>query len=276
MDRQGYLDLLDQFLEKGLSNFGDYQDAISDRSAFLFHSSLSPGMNLGLITPDEVLKKCISYYHQHLGPESLNSLEGFVRQILGWREFVRGIYQSFSEIQEEENFFDHRRRLSAHWYKGTTGVLPLDDAIKKAVKYGYNHHIERLMVISNMMLLCEIDPREVHRWFMEMYVDSSDWVMGPNVYGMGQFSDGGIFATKPYFCGSNYILKMSSYKKGEPWCEIMDGLYWRFIERNKSFMSKNPRLNMMVKTLEKMDGARKSRIFKPAEEFIEKVTKGRN
>jgi deoxyribodipyrimidine photolyase-related protein len=120
------------------------------------------------------------------------------------------------------------------------------------------------------MLLCEIDPREVHRWFMEMYMDSSDWVMGPNVYGMGQFSDGGIFATKPYISGSNYILKMSDYKKGD-WCDIWDGLYWRFIHRHRKFFQKNPRLGLMVGTLDKMDKTRKLQIFKAADSFLSSI-----
>jgi len=127
------------------------------------------------------------------------------------------------------------------------------------------------MILSNLMLLSEIHPKEVYKWFMEMYADSSDWVMVPNVFGMGQFSDGGIFATKPYICGSNYILKMSHYKKAD-WCETMDGLYWRFIERHKKFFASNYRMAMMVKMLDKIEPARKKRIFKLAEEFIEKNT----
>jgi deoxyribodipyrimidine photolyase-related protein len=191
---------------------------------------------------------------------------------MGWREFVRGIYQNFSEEQDKRNFFNHQRKLTHHWYDGTTGLPPVDDAIKKAQKYGYCHHIERLMILSNVMLLSELHPHEVHKWFMEMFIDSADWVMGPNVYGMGQFSDGGIFATKPYISGSNYILKMSDYKKGE-WSEVWDGLFWRFIGKNKVFLSKNPRLNMMVKTLEKMEANKKKRLLSLAQDFIETRTK---
>ena len=202
----------------------------------------------------------------------LHSVEGFLRQILGWREFVRGIYQNFSEKEENTNFFNHQRKLSSHWYDGTTGILPVDDAIKKANKYGYCHHIERLMILSNIMLLSEIDPKEVHRWFMEMFVDSADWVMGPNVYGMGQFSDGGLFATKPYISGSNYILKMSDYKKNDEWTNIWDGLYWRFIDKHSVFFSKNHRMNMMVKLSEKMDPDKKLKLFEFAEIFIKSKT----
>ena len=173
----------------------------------------------------------------------MNSLEGYVRQVIGWREFIRGIYHNFDEVQSKSNFWNHKRKLNENWYTGNTGIPPLDDAIKKANRFGYCHHIERLMIISNIMLLSQIHPQEVFKWFMEMFVDSSDWVMGPNVYGMAQFSDGGIFATKPYICGSNYLLKMSNYKKGD-WCNEVDGLYWGFINNNRDFFAKNPRMSL--------------------------------
>lgn len=258
---------LDDFLECRLKSFGDYQDAIHSDFVFNFHSVLSPYINIGLLTPDVVLKRALKYRRQ----VSLNSLEGFVRQLVGWREFIRGVYQNYSEQQERSNFWNHRRKLSKHWYLGTTGVPPLDDAIKKAVRYGYCHHIERLMILSNFMLLCEVDPHESYRWFMEMFVDSSDWVMGPNVYGMGQFSDGGLFATKPYISGSNYILKMSNYKKGD-WCEIHDGLFWSFLSKHRSFFESQPRLGMLVKTLDRMEKSKKKKLFECADQFKARVT----
>ena len=172
---------------------------------------------------------------------------------------------------ENSNFFNHTRKMKKTWYDGTTGLEPLDYAIKNAMKYGWSHHIERLMILANIMNLCEIKPKIVYKWFMEMYADSSEWVMSPNVYGMGLFSDGGIFSTKPYICGSNYMLKMMDFKKGE-WCEVMDGLYWRFIDKNRNFFSKNPRLNMMVRILDSMSNKRKGSIFKSAEDFISKNT----
>ena len=245
------------FMNHRLEQFGPYEDALSPQHPFVFHSVLSPLMNLGLLVPADILSSLLSHYQSKNLP--LASVEGFVRQVLGWREFVRGIYQNFSEREEQTNFFDHQNLLTEHWYQATTQIPPLDDAIKKTIRYGYNHHIERLMVICNMMNLCQIHPTEVHRWFMEMYVDSSDWVMGPNVYGMGLFSDGGIFATKPYICGSNYWLKMSHYPKGD-WCEIVDGLYWRFIDSHRKYFSTNPRLSMMVKSYDKMTGEKKERL----------------
>ena len=260
---------LDDFLEKRLANFGRFEDAITPHHFSLFHSVLSPAMNLGLLTPEGIVKRTLEHAQAHKIP--MNSLEGFIRQVIGWREFIRGIYQNFSEKEDTTNFFKHTRRLGPQWYKASTGILPLDDALAKSIKYGWAHHIERLMVISCLMLLCEVDPQDVHRWFMEMYVDSSDWVMGPNVYGMGQFSDGGIFATKPYICGSNYILKMSDWKKG-PWCEVWDGLYWKFVSEKFQYLQKNPRLSMMVAMWNKKTPAQKKALLASADGFISKVT----
>jgi deoxyribodipyrimidine photolyase-related protein len=224
---------------------------------------------LGLLNPDEVVQQALVIAKKLKTP--IHSLEGFIRQIIGWREFLYGIDSIYGEKQKEMNFFNHQGQLAKSWYEGTTGIPPLDDAIKKVQKMAYLHHIERLMIVSNLMLLAEVHPQEVYRWFMEMHLDSYEWVMGPNVYGMGQMSDGGIFATKPYISGSNYILKMSDYSKGD-WCEIWDGLYWSFIEKHKAFFLKNPRLSMMVKLLEKMPEARKKHLFKLAREFKEKNT----
>ena len=184
---------------------------------------------------------------------------------------MRGMYQNYSSEMESSNFFNHKKKLTKDWYQGTTGIVPLDHAIKNALRYGWVHHIERLMVLSSLMNLCEIKPQIVNKWFMEMFVDSSEWVMTPNVYGMGLFSDGGIFATKPYICGSSYYLKMMDFKKGE-WCETVDGLYWRFINKNRTFFSSNPRLNMMVNVYDKINNERKKNILAKAEEFIAKFT----
>ncbi|NNC57641.1 MAG: cryptochrome/photolyase family protein, partial [Woeseiaceae bacterium] len=254
---------LDTFIEQRLEQFGPFEDAMSTRSATVFHSVLSPCMNLGLLTPAEVVEKVLARTDEI----PLQSLEGFVRQVIGWREFVRGIYRTFSEKQDNSNFWSHERGLTDAWYEGTTGIPPLDDAIQTAQRLGWTHHIPRLMVVGNLMTLCEIRPSTAHDWFMEMFVDSSEWVMGPNVYGMGLFSDGGIFATKPYICGSNYLRKMSDYRKG-PWCDVVDGLYWRFIEKHRAFFSANPRLALMPKALDRLDGDRRARIFQAADDFL--------
>ncbi len=260
---------LEDFLKERIKLFGDYEDAVTDKSNTVFHSALSPLINLGLITPLEIIDKLRKIENKI----PINSLEGYIRQIIGWREFMRGIYQNYDQKLEKTNFFNHKRKMKKSWYNGTTGLDPLDHAINNAKNYGWSHHIERLMILANIMNLCEINPKQVYRWFMEMFVDSSDWVMSPNVYGMGLFSDGGIFATKPYICGSSYFLKMMHFKKG-PWCDVMDGLYWKFIDRNKKFFLKNPRLAMMVRISEKMNKERKTRIFKAANNFIKENTNG--
>jgi deoxyribodipyrimidine photolyase-related protein len=269
LTRQQALKNLDNFISQKFENFGSYEDAILIEDNFLFHSALSPSLNLGLITPKEIINKILKYIDHNEIP--LNSIEGFIRQIIGWREFIRGVYQVKGDQQEKGNFFNFSNKVSNSWYSGTTGIPPLDDAINFSNLYGYTHHINRLMIISNIMTLSEINPKEVYKWFMEMFVDSSDWVMVPNIYGMGTYADGGIFSTKPYICGSNYILKMSNYKKGD-WCDIVDGLYWRFVDKHLDKVKNNHRLSFMKKTLEKMNTERKEMIFKKAEDFIKKNT----
>lgn len=267
--RRQVLYLLNDFLKERFENFGPYEDAIEKDQVFVFHSVLSPYINMGLVTPDEVVDKALEYYAEN--DTHYPSVEGFVRQIIGWREFMRGIYHEY-DGELNKNHFNHKKKMKPCWYDGTTGIPPLDDSIDKAQKYGYTHHIERLMILGNIMLLCELDPDEVYKWFMEMYVDSSDWVMAPNVYGMSQFADGGIFATKPYIGGANYIRKMSHYPKGD-WEDVVNGLYWRFIEENMETFATNQRMSMMVATLKKMNPEKKERIFKAANEFIGKVTR---
>ena len=271
-DRGEVKKLLKNFIKDRLNFFGDYEDAVTKNNIFLFHSFLSPYLNNGLITPKEVLDILLpdnTKIYQNL---SLNNLEGFVRQLIGWREFIRGIYQNYSSKLESTNFFSHKRKLSKDWYNGTTGIDPIDDAIKGISKYGYAHHIIRLMHLCNIMNLSEIHPSEIYKWFMEMFVDSSDWVMSPNVFGMGTYSDGGIFSTKPYVCGSNYIIKMSDYKKGD-WSEIVDGLYWNFISKNMHLFDKNPRMGMIKLSLNKMDHAKLIKHQKIAKKFIIEKTK---
>ena len=266
-DRKEALKFLDEFLETKFSLFGDYEDALSSSHNFLFHSALSPILNIGLITPQELLIKLKKYENK----VNLNSYEGFVRQIIGWREFIRGTYQQYENTFINNNYFNNDRKMKKSWYEGKTGIPPLDNAIVKATKYGWNHHIERLMVIANIMNLARINPKEVYKWFMEFYVDSYDWVMVPNVFGMGLYSDGGVFATKPYICASSYILKMSDYKKGE-WTDVLDGLYWKFIDENRQKLKSNPRIGIMTKMIDSMDIIRKNRIYMAANNFLKEHT----
>lgn len=269
VQRRGVEEQLQNFLSHKLANFGVYEDAMRSNENFLFHSCISPFLNMGLITPDIVIKKSIELFEK--GDVPINSAEGFVRQVLGWREFIRGIYHMKGEEQQKANFWKHERRLADSWYNGQTGIFPLDDCINSALKDGYSHHIPRLMVIANLMNLCEVNPRNIFKWFMEMYIDSSDWVMVPNVFGMATFADGGWMSTKPYTCSSNYILKMSNYKRGD-WCDVVDGLYWRFIEKHKCFYLSNPRLSFQTRMLEKMKPERKQLIFAAADKFLQQHT----
>ena len=265
--RRAALKALSLFLKERFEQFGPYEDAIERDHVFLFHSVLSPYINLGLLTPMEVLETALAYASFH--KVHLPSVEGFIRQILGWREFMRGLYNNYPL---RGNYFGNQRQMGNCWYQGTTGIPPLDDSIKKANRFAYTHHIERLMLLGNVMLLCELHPDEVYRWFMEMYVDSADWVMVPNVYGMSQYADGGIFATKPYIAGGNYMLKMSNYPKGE-WVDVLNGLYWRFIKEHREVFASNQRMAVMVSMLDKMDPCKKEGLFRKANQFINQVTK---
>lgn len=264
---------LADFLENRFSEFGVYEDAIVKEAFHLNHSVLSPLINTGLLLPMEVIHKAIKYAAAYSIP--YNSLEGFVRQVLGWREFVRMVYVREGSRQRTRNFWQFNRKIPAGFYHGNTGIEPIDATIQKLIRSGYTHHIERLMVLSNFMLLCEFDPDEVYRWFMEMYVDAYDWVMVPNVYGMGQFADGGLMCTKPYISGSNYILKMSDYKKGGEWTEIWDALFWRFMHVHRAFFMQNPRMGMLLNTFDKWDPSRRHGVLEKAQAFLDELDKGK-
>ncbi len=259
---------LQQFFEFRFHQFGDYEDAIVAGEAILHHSVLTPMLNVGLIAPGEVVERALTYAQENQVP--INSLEGFIRQIIGWREFIRGMYEVKGTESRTRNFWGFDRKIPKSFYDGTTGIVPVDDTIKMILKRGYCHHIERLMVLGNFMLLCEFHPDEVYQWFMEVFMDAYDWVMVPNVYGMSQFADGGYFATKPYISSSNYIMKMSNYKKGD-WQPIWDGLFWRFMDNNRDFFLKNPRLGMLVRTFDKMDATRKETLLSTAADYLEKL-----
>jgi deoxyribodipyrimidine photolyase-related protein len=246
-DRDGSVLQLQQFIQQRLSGFGDYEDAISREHTVLFHSVLTPMLNIGLLSPQQVLDAVLM--EQQRIP--INALEGFVRQIIGWREYMRLVYRTMGTAQRTRNYWNHTRPLPKSFYDGTTGIEPIDHTIRRVLCYGYCHHIERLMILGNFMLLCEFHPDAIYQWFMEMFVDAYDWVMVPNVYGMSQHADGGAITTKPYISGSSYVLKMSDYKKG-PWCDVWDGLYWRFIDRNRSFFESNPRMKVMTGQLDRM------------------------
>jgi deoxyribodipyrimidine photolyase-related protein len=261
-------DWLGQFLEYRFVEFGIYEDAIVEKEIILNHSLLSPLLNSGLLTPVEVVEKTINFANKNEIP--LNSLEGFIRQIIGWREFMHGMYIFKGVYSRTKNYFSFTRKMPKSFYDGTTGIPPVDETIKKVLETGYCHHIERLMVLGNFMLLCEIHPDAVYQWFMELFIDAYDWVMVPNIYGMSQFADGGTFATKPYLSGSNYIKKMSDYGKGD-WEPIWDGLFWRFVGEHQEFFKGNQRVSMMYYSYQKMDSEKRTVHHKNADEFLRKL-----
>ncbi len=265
---------LEDFLATRFTDFGKYEDAIVADAHILHHSVLTPMLNTGLLTPNQVVTRTLEVSEEYDIP--LNSLEGFIRQIIGWREFMYGLYESIGRKQRTSNFWGFTRKIPPSFYTGDTGIEPIDTTIKKLLKTGYAHHIERLMVFGNFMLLCEFDPDEVYQWFMELFIDAYDWVMVPNIYGMSQFADGGLMATKPYISGSNYINKMSNYpvkSKGEltEWAAIWDGLFWRFMHVHRDFFSQNPRIGMLLSMWDKMDKDKQQAHLDYANDFLAKL-----
>lgn len=261
---------LKQFLKERFHNYGIYQDAIVAKESYLFHAIITPMLNVGLLNPLDVIDEAVNCAEEYGIP--INSLEGFVRQIVGWREYIRATYMFLGNKERTRNYWNHTRAIPASFYNGTTGILPIDDCIKKLQTTAYNHHIERLMVLGNFMCLCGFHPDAIYQWFMEMYIDAYDWVMVPNVYGMSQYADGGLMSTKPYISSSNYILKMSDYKASpnDRWVKVWDALYWRFIYTNRAFFEKNPRMSVMTKQLDKM-GDKLTQHLSIAEEYLQSL-----
>lgn len=268
---------LDDFLILRFEKFGIYEDAISKNDHYLFHSVLTPMLNIGLVNPQAVIQSALDASIEYDIP--INALEGFVRQVMGWREYIRILYEREGSRQRTTNYWAFGRKIPYQFWTAETGILPVDTVIKKVLETGYSHHIERLMIMGNFFLLCEFDPDDVYRWFMEMYVDAYDWVMVPNVYGMTQFADGGLMVTKPYISSSNYILKMSDFKapkssgKEVAWTEIWDALFWRFMHVHRDFFASNPRIGMLLKTFDKMNAAKKKNLLNVAENFLLEMTR---
>ena len=248
---------LADFLEHRFDDFGPYEDALDGSAPLLQHSGLSVLLNLGLLTPTQVIDAVMERDARSTAP--IASLEGFLRQVIGWREYVRAVYVEFGTQQRTANVLQHDQPLPASIWGNDTGLPPVDDVLKKLTRNGYAHHIERLMVLGNIMCLIRTNPDEVYRWFMAQFLDAYDWVMVPNVYGMSQFADGGLMTTKPYVAGSNYIRKMSRYPAGD-WCDAWDGLYWSFVADNRPLFAKNPRTAAMLGNLDRMAPTRRERL----------------
>ena len=278
VDRAGALRWLDDFIAKRLAGFGPWEDLMVQDEQLLFHSIISPTINLGLLTPREGIEKAIAAYEKGKAP--LASVEGFVRQIAGWREFINGVYWLKMPEYAEVNGLGAERLLPEFFYTGETDLNCLRQAIGQVRATGFNHHIQRLMVLGNFLLLAGIKPQEALRWFLEMYVDAHDWVMAANVLGMVLHADGGFMATKPYAAGSGYISRMSNYcagcrykpevKTGPEACPF-NYLYWDFYARHEKRFARNPRVGMALKTLAKKTPAERKAIGESARKFFEEL-----
>jgi len=268
---------LDNFLKQRFEKFGVYEDALVPDRGWLYHSVLTPLLNTGLLAPQQVVDTALTYAEKNNIP--INSIEGFIRQIIGWREFVRATYVDLGVSMRTTNHWQHHRDIPSSFYNGTTGITPIDDVIKRTLETAYCHHIERLMILGGFMFLCEFDPKQIYRWFMEMFIDAYDWVMVPNVFSMSQNADGGLITTKPYFSGSSYLKKMGYDRidkhldDDKDWCSIWDGLYWRWIDKHSDKLSKNPRWVMMCAMARKMDPEKLSSHQNVAEKFLSSFSK---
>ncbi|MEM8611291.1 MAG: cryptochrome/photolyase family protein [Cyanobacteria bacterium P01_H01_bin.105] len=253
------LQVLEHFIQVRLATFGPYQDAMVTGEDTLWHALLSPYLNTGLLQPLEVIQAVETAYHQQELP--LNSVEGFIRQVLGWREYMRGLYTYVDEDYSQGNFFDHHQPLPDFFWTGDTPMNCLHQSIDQAKRTGYNHHIQRLMILSNFALIAGLSPQEVESWFHAAFIDAYDWVMQTNVIGMGLFADGGVLATKPYAASANYINRMSNYCKGcqynpkartgEKACPF-NFFYWDFLARHRNVLQNQGRMNFILKNLDKM------------------------
>ncbi len=267
---------LAHFISGGLEKFGDFQDAMMAEERFLWHSVLSMYLNAGLLDPIEICEAAETAYRDGAAP--INAVEGFIRQIIGWREYMRGIYFREGPDYVQRNSLDHRRKLPAFFWTGETGMRCVAKAVEQTRDEAYAHHIQRLMVTGNFALLAGIDPFEVHEWYLAVYADAYEWVEAPNVIGMSQFADGGIVGSKPYVSSGNYIDRMSDYcsdceysvktKVGDGACPF-NLLYWEFLNRHRTRFEKNPRMAQMYRTWDRMDEGKRARILEEAGTFLE-------
>lgn len=257
---------LDDFLQHRLEDFGPYEDAISAEHGFINHGLLTAALNIGLLDPREVVEAVVEAAEEQDTP--IASLEGFVRQVIGWREYMRATYRLYGRRMRTTNHLDHTRSLTDGWWAGTTGLDPVDLVIGRVLETGYAHHIERLMVLGNAMSLLRIDPDAVYAWFMEMFIDAYDWVMVPNVYAMSQFASGEAITTKPYVSGSNYLRKMSDLGTGD-WTDEWDALYWTFVHDHRDVFEANHRSKMMPRMLDRMDGRKREGHLRRAAKWLD-------
>jgi len=271
--------VVDHFLDGTLAQFGDYQDAMLTGEPFLYHSLLSLYINSGLLDPLYVCRRVEAAYYA--GKVPLNAAEGYIRQIIGWREYVRGIYWLKMPEYVSENFFGNTRHLPNFYWTGNTDMACLQAVVTQTKEEAYAHHIQRLMVTGNFALLAGVDPHEVHEWYLAVYADAYEWVELPNTLGMSQFADGGFLSSKPYAASGNYINKMSDYcrhcrfdvkkKVGDDACPF-NALYWDFLLRNEDKLKSNHRLAQVYRTWHKMDEAKRTEYRQSAARFLSKFS----
>ena len=261
-NRPDALALLDYFCENLLAHFGDYQDAMHTKEYFLFHSRLSFAMNSKMLHPKEVIETVISHWRAHKDEINISQVEGFVRQILGWREYMRGMYWKEMPNYRTLNKLDNTNSLPDFYWTGNTKMNCLKHAITQSLEKAYAHHIQRLMITGNFALLTQMHPDAVDEWYLGIYIDAIEWVEITNTRGMSQFADGGLVATKPYVSSGSYINKMSNYCKGcvykvskkteDDACPF-NSLYWNFLDEKRTYLKDNQRMTMMYSLLDKMD-----------------------
>ena len=272
------LKILKYFCENLLIHFGDFQDALHSEQKFLFHSRLSFAMNSKMISPREVIDKVLGYYYEHTGDIHISQVEGFVRQILGWREYMRGMYWKSMPSYASCNKLDNYNKLPDFYWTGDTKMNCLKQAITQSLDEAYAHHIQRLMITGNYALLTQVHPDEVDEWYLGIYIDAIEWVEITNTRGMSQFADDGLIATKPYVSSANYINKMGNYcsgctyshskKLGKKACPF-NALYWNFLDDKKEHFANNHRMTMMMSLLEKKNEKELSDLKERAREVIE-------
>lgn len=280
-DRAGALAALDHFIAHALPRFGDFQDAMLDGNRFLYHAVISMYLNAGLLGWREICDAAAEAWRAGAAP--LNAVEGFIRQIIGWREFMRGIYFHEGPDYIRRNALGHDRALPGFYWTADTDMRCMSRAIEQTRDEAYAHHIQRLMVTGNFALLAGIDPHQVHEWYLAVYADAYEWVEAPNVIGMSQFADGGIVGSKPYVSGGNYIHKMSDYckscryeigdKSGDRACPF-NYLYWAFLHRHREALGRNPRMAQMYRTWMRMSDDKRSATLDSAEVFLARLDRG--
>lgn len=275
--RKEGLQLIDYFITHLLPYFGKYQDAMHTTNWHLFHSRVSFALNIKLISPLELIRKVEAFFYKHPGHASIEQVEGYIRQVLGWREYMRGIYWAKMPGFKNLNYFNHKNKLPDWFWSGHTKLNCAKHTIHQSLKYAYAHHIQRLMVTGNFALLAQIDPDAVDEWYLGIYIDAFEWVEITNTRGMSQFADGGIVGSKPYVSSATYIHKMSNYcktcfydktkKAGERACPF-NSLYWLFYDTNRSKLQHNPRVSMMYRVWDKMTDETKQAILAQAKSYL--------